>query len=207
MKTQDNTKFKTLKTDDSRLNEVLTMQDHFTGGFSVYVGLRGGWIVASTKTRDSSILEETNFNEAKKMLTIEQIHFEVETAGHFTCGHIDYLLIEDTEKGRLFVSSLLSALDAYPILNEDAYSEACYESVLKMFDVSDFINALNLEISENEELKEWIEYDPERACELWATLAYEEGEEGMPDYYLSNDIGIEDVLTFKEEWEKSMQKV
>ena len=200
------TEFKTLKTDDQRLNEVLTMSDYFTGGFSVYVGLRGNWLVVLTKTRDSSILEETNFNEAKKMLTIEQIPFEIETARYFTCGHIDYLLIEDTEKGRLFVSSLLSALDAYPILNEDAYSEACYESVLNMFDISDFINALNLEISENEELKEWIEYDPERACELWAELAYEEGEEGMPDYCLSTEIGIEDALKFKTEWEKSMQK-
>lgn len=199
------TEFKTLKTDDQRLNEVLTMGEHFTGGFSVYVGLRENWLVVLAKARDSSILEETNFSEAKKMLTLEQIPFEVESAGHFACGHIDYLLIKDTGKNRLFISSLLGAMDAYPILNEDAYSEACYDSVLKMFDVSDFINALNLEISENEELKNWIEYDPERACELWATLAYEEGEEGMPDYYLSNDIGIEDVLKFKEEWEKRNQ--
>lgn len=84
------------------------------------------YIVAYTQTRDSDTLEQSNFEAMKQLLGK---HCQVESASHWACGWVEYILVKDTAVKTLKkLDEALQRLEEYPILDEDHYNEVTCES-------------------------------------------------------------------------------
>lgn len=86
-----------------------------------------GWLCGPTKTRDSEILDESNFDAALERLGGESDDVQVQSCGHWACGHFDRILVKvDSPKAKeLF--KIHQDLENYPILDESDHSEREYE--------------------------------------------------------------------------------
>ena len=100
-----------------------------------------GWLVFMSRTRDSSILDEVNFDAAweavrgastgysgSKLAPTPQIVRE----SHWACGWVEWIAIHNTDAGALAEAAALSdRLDSYPVLDEHELSnrecDAAYE--------------------------------------------------------------------------------
>lgn len=79
------------------------------------------WSVVMTHNRDSDFLTEHNWEEAFALLGGESGEVAIHRFGHWACGWWEALCVkgEKLEKGQ----EIADRLEAYPILNEDAFSE------------------------------------------------------------------------------------
>lgn len=87
-------------------------------------GLPGDHLVpAFIQTRDSDALERSNFTCFKAMLDKEGIDYKIHRFGHWGPGWYEIFLVPPTEDARRVIKEAESAIENYPILNEDHYSE------------------------------------------------------------------------------------
>lgn len=101
--------------------------------------------VVVTRTRDSDILTEVNFTVALECLGGEQ-HDEVADKhivqivriGHWACGWIEHLMVHKDAPEALLkeAEEIVCALADYPVLDDDAYSEAQDEAVYSYWEDS-----------------------------------------------------------------------
>ena len=105
--------------------------DFFKDPYSVYFGDKGGWLVAYIRTRDSELIEEINFEVFirgfKTAGLTEDKDFAVERASHWAVGWVDYLVVPPGSQAEKIAKKLLTALEEYPCLDDDLYSEKAWE--------------------------------------------------------------------------------
>lgn len=90
-----------------------------------------GWRVFLTRNRDSSILDEVNFDAAWEAVqdasnVDDESHGEDDTRrpqivreSHWACGWVEWIAIHSTDAGALAEAEKLAArLDSYPVLDE-----------------------------------------------------------------------------------------
>lgn len=88
---------------------------------------RQDWIVAPViRTRDSGVLEESNFASALESLGGESETVEVHRFGHWGPGWFEILLVDPSRAES--VAEIACALADYPILNEHDHSEREWEA-------------------------------------------------------------------------------
>ena len=76
------------------------------------------------RTRDSGLVEESNFWSALKMLNGESDTVKVVRASHWLCGWIEIILIHESDKESIDKGNEIEkALESYPILDEDDFYE------------------------------------------------------------------------------------
>jgi hypothetical protein len=94
-------------------------------GYSVY-----------SRNRESSILENTNFEECLNRLGGESEWVEIVCHKHWACGWIEYLMLKENAPHTLIEIAIETTkeLDAYPILNEHLYTEAQLDSMQTYWD-------------------------------------------------------------------------
>lgn len=104
--------------------------DHYAG-----FNPEGDYLIYS-KTRDSSILENVNFDrilEELEKLENPEGDKKVYTfsASHWACGWIEYLLVDKNADESILQSAgeIICGLSDYPVFDESAYSEAQYEAI------------------------------------------------------------------------------
>lgn len=90
---------------------------------------KGEWhVLPLIKTRDSGVLETSNFESVTAHLEKIGTEFETLRCGHWACGWYE-ILITPVE---CIAQKIAEELDGYPIFSEDHYSEAmdtaCNES-------------------------------------------------------------------------------
>jgi hypothetical protein len=84
-----------------------------------------------SRNRESSILDIINFEEFLKRLGGESEWVTIVRFRHWACGWIEYLMLNENAPHTLFQTAIkiTKELDAYPILNEQLYSEAQFFSM------------------------------------------------------------------------------
>lgn len=85
---------------------------------------KGEWFVLPcSRTRDSGILSESNFEGCLKELEEKEIRHEVHRFGHWGPGWYEIIIVQHSPSGTQFVGEVMCALADYPILYEDDYFE------------------------------------------------------------------------------------
>lgn len=95
-----------------------------------YWGSYGGWLVVLGQSRDSDVLERSNFDSTCKMLDdISPECYEVERETHWTVGWVETLLVDpDNTDAVEMAESIRDRLEDYPIVDEEHYSAMeCHE--------------------------------------------------------------------------------
>ena len=94
----------------------------------------GDYCVCS-KTRDSSLMEENNFDVFKRELEtrhkVSKEYVYSWEASHWACGWVQYLMLKPSAPQELLdcAESLLADLADYPSLDDDSYSERQYDAI------------------------------------------------------------------------------
>ena len=87
-----------------------------------------------SRNRDSSILENCNFNEGLKMLGGESESVIVIRDRHWLVGWIEFIYIHESDKESLDkADSILERISIYPILNEEKFTEMEEEIALDVW--------------------------------------------------------------------------
>ena len=94
-----------------------------------------GYYVFLSRTRDSDILEDSNFAVALAALGGETGFDDDDIAavavvreGHWACGWVEWIAIHETAIDKIAIAEkLLERLENYPILDEEDFSEREYE--------------------------------------------------------------------------------
>lgn len=102
---------------------------------SNYIGAQWeGWLVFLARNRDSSLLENHNFETALELLGDGVEIAEGRDAGktsiqtvrenHWACGWVEWIAIHESDyRARCVAEEIADRLDQHPVLNEDRYSE------------------------------------------------------------------------------------
>lgn len=89
---------------------------------------RSEWYVLPVmKTRDATVLDESNFDSALELLKGYDESVEVHSFGHWACGWYELILIESDSEAQLIAEGIVKELENYPVVNEDHYSNLQYE--------------------------------------------------------------------------------
>lgn len=114
-------------------DECLKRWDHPTGFDSMenFIGFKPTGYVIYSRNRDSSILEETNFVAILDDLGGEGDLVRVIRHGHWACGWIEYITVDDTAPDTLLDQcvEIARALADYPVYSDDRYSEAQWKAI------------------------------------------------------------------------------
>ena len=110
-----------------------------------------GWYCGPMRTRDSGILDQSNFDVALELLGGEvEGRVEVRSVGHWACGWFDQIMVKNDESNIESIRVLLeikSSLEDYPVLDESDYFErefdaACEYAEQTKEDIADSLLAL-----------------------------------------------------------------
>ena len=90
---------------------------------------RLGWTVVMSYTpKIASILDESNWILAQKILAEDNENFSIISVGHWATD-IDILLVNPDSKAGELAEGILSALADYPVLNDMHYSEMQHDAI------------------------------------------------------------------------------
>lgn len=114
-------------------DECLKRWDHPTGFDSNanFAGYKPTGYVIYSRNRGSTILENTNFTAILEDLGGEGDLVRVIRHGHWMCGWIEYITVDDTAPDTLLdrCVDIVRVLKGYPVYSDDRYSEAQYEAI------------------------------------------------------------------------------
>ena len=103
-------------------------EDYNTGTDAV-----DNWIVTVGRTRDSDCLSESNFHSVLKALEEKETADRVDviniSQGHWGCGWIETVLVRPGSAAAEEWEGIARALEQYPVLDEDDYSEREAEEI------------------------------------------------------------------------------
>lgn len=81
-------------------------------------------VVPVSRSRDSNPLDESNFEEALRLLGGESDAVQIHRFGHWACGWYELLLIDPADTKAVRIGEDIEArLDNYPCLNEEDYAD------------------------------------------------------------------------------------
>lgn len=123
--------------------------DQSPAGFFDSDGPRRNWLVAPvSRTRDSDALAESNFAAALDMLGGESDTVEIHRFGHWGPGWFELILCAPCHESTLY--DMQEALENYPVLNDEDFSNREFEAYLEDWDnwaASDFASAIAKEFN------------------------------------------------------------
>jgi len=93
--------------------------NNYSGGMD-----KPDWVIVVSRSRDSEIIDESNFECALDRLGRESKDVAVERFGHWACGWFELLLVNPKAKRKVKIAyDIFEELKAYPVLDESDYSE------------------------------------------------------------------------------------
>ena len=108
-----------------------TSYDH-SGGF---LPDRQDWLVAPVvQTRDSEVLDRSNFVSFLAAIGGESDTVEVHQFGHWGPGWYEIILIRQWSLASFTANEIALALEDYPVVDEQAYSDLEYEETCEYWD-------------------------------------------------------------------------
>jgi len=129
---------------------VEALEDNFWKRPQCYIGQEyNDYIVVYSRTRDSSILENVNYETiletlerdsrmSSSSIDDDELVFDVRDS-HWACGWVEYILVSKYASERVLcaVYEILRALSNYPVLCDETYSNACYDAILNHWESAD----------------------------------------------------------------------
>jgi hypothetical protein len=97
-------------------------------GLSSDLNDRLDWIVLLCRSRDASLLDESNFASAVESLGGESETLEIVRFGHWAVGWIEHILLHPSRLSE--AEEIECALEDYPVLDDSDFSEREQESVM-----------------------------------------------------------------------------
>ena len=95
-----------------------------------------GWLVFLSRTRDSGLLDNHNFETALEALRdvartdAEEATVRVVRESHWACGWVEWIAIHPSDARAVSLANeLADCLDEYPILDEHRFSDREYEAM------------------------------------------------------------------------------
>ena len=97
-------------------------------GFNNYMGdiISDNWVILLTQSRDSDCLERSNWDSALEILGGESDNVEIHRFGSWACGWFEHLFIKKDTAEHQKALEIESALEDYPVVNEEHFSELEY---------------------------------------------------------------------------------
>ena len=93
------------------------------------------YYVLLSHSRDSGLVEESNFQSALKILGGESDTVKIIRSSHWAVGWIEMILIHESDKEAIIKGNEIEkALDNYTILDEDVFSDVVTEKKTEMHD-------------------------------------------------------------------------
>ena len=93
------------------------------------------YLIVLSQTRDSQILDQSNFDCALKLLGGESETVHIHRFGHWACGWFEHLLVDPKDtKAVEIAESIECSLYEYPVLNDSDYSDRCYSEIYEYWD-------------------------------------------------------------------------
>jgi hypothetical protein len=88
------------------------------------------WLVAPCgRNRDSGLLDRSNFKALENLLeATPNEDWELHRFGHWACGWFEIIIVRPGSPAETIAREVESALDNYPVLNDEDYSTAVYEA-------------------------------------------------------------------------------
>lgn len=103
--------------------KLWTMPDHYAG--AVWPGYYSSGV---SQSRDSDALERSNFRCMLAAIGGESDTVQVIREGHWAVGWVEWIAIhQDDEKALRIADKINGALEDYPVINEDDWSNEEYE--------------------------------------------------------------------------------
>lgn len=94
-------------------------RDNYSGGME-----RPDWVVSVSRSRDSDLMQESNFDAALEMLGGVGENVVVERFGHWACGWFELILVNPkSERHVQIAKEIKESLEDYPLLDESDFSE------------------------------------------------------------------------------------
>ena len=105
--------------------------------------------------RDSSILSDSNFNEALKAIGGESETVIIVRESHWAVGWVEWIAIHESDEETLKkADEIAESLQDYPVLNEESYSQAQFEAICDTW--------------ENSTIEDRIEWCRESDCSIFS---------------------------------------
>lgn len=113
--------------------DILPLWGHPTGfdSDSNFIGYKPMGYVIYVRNRDSSILENVNFDGVLLALGGECEHVEIVRHNHWACGWIEYIVVNKQAPTALLDQcvDIVKSLAVYPVFCEDSYITAQDEAI------------------------------------------------------------------------------
>jgi hypothetical protein len=92
--------------------------------FSNYIGEipSDDWLCVLTRSRDSDLLTESNFETALEMLGGEGDNVEIHRFGHWACGWWEALTVKNNTPQAKIAEEIEDEIESYPVLDEEDFS-------------------------------------------------------------------------------------
>ncbi len=93
------------------------------------------WWVVLTTSRDADVLTRSNFESAQKALEDERFDDDTKVFrfGHWACGWWEALCVREGTEAFQEGESLANSLEDYPVLDDEAFSQAEEEEALEVW--------------------------------------------------------------------------
>ena len=111
-----------------------------SGGIDGYHNFSGDdsdyqdWFGVAGRSRDSDIMEQSNFDGTLNRLGGEGKNVRVERYKHWACGWIEEIYVRPKTKQFKIAKEIEESLKNYPVLDEDDYSEREWEATNEYWD-------------------------------------------------------------------------
>lgn len=120
-------KFETNREYSDRLNRK--------GWPNSYYGDYPDYYVFLGRSRDSSILEDSNFDAALELLGGESEDVVIERAGHWACGWVEHIAVNPDNPDKVRIAEeILDRLDSHPVLDDDDFCNRESEEYAEEFE-------------------------------------------------------------------------
>ena len=131
---------------------MITVADAHAGPDSIYSGDKDEWLIALTQTRDSGLIDKSNWAVAQDRLG-ELDDWAIQRSGHWAVGWVESLIVLSDSDAHREAISIQDDLDAYPLLDEEHHSGLEWECVadtiqdaLRSWDFIDGLDAAHDEL-------------------------------------------------------------
>lgn len=84
------------------------------------------FVLPTTQTRDSDVVDRSNFRTALELMGGESETVEVHRFGHWACGWFEIIIIHPSLYDKA-VAEIVDPLESYPVLDEDDMSQLEFE--------------------------------------------------------------------------------
>lgn len=106
---------------------------------------RQDWfVVPVTRTRDSDLLAQSNFEAALKLLGGESDDVEVHRFGHWGPGWYEIILVRPGSDAEKKAQEIADSLESYPVLDDEDLSNREYEAACEYWENADLDDRIRL---------------------------------------------------------------